>query len=44
MALAAGSKLAHYEIVEPIGKRGMGEGYTRSSAATSPSKLSRGFL
>lgn len=27
MALEAGEKLAHYEIVEPIGKGGMGEVY-----------------
>ena len=27
MSLSAGRKLAHYEIVEPIGKGGMGEVY-----------------
>ena len=27
MSLAAGTRLAHYEIVEPIGKGGMGEVY-----------------
>jgi serine/threonine protein kinase len=27
VSLAAGHKLAHYEIVEPIGKGGMGEVY-----------------
>ncbi len=27
MALSPGKKLAHYEIVEPIGKGGMGEVY-----------------
>ena len=27
MPLAAGTRLAHYEIIEPIGKGGMGEVY-----------------
>lgn len=27
MSLAAGTRLAHYKIVEPIGKGGMGEVY-----------------
>jgi len=37
MALEAGTKLAHYEILEPIGKGGMGEMSSPTTSLKTPS-------